>query len=183
MTPRLAGIIERRDAIFYDTNKLEPGQEVQFFDNKNVGDMFLTNLQVARELASDQTYVMLAIGVRLLGKTREQEDLLLDHLRVTINIGDIPRFTAVGPHVSMLRHIFSKEELERLEREDRQRFERHADESPRRAPPQRVGYHFARPIILPAGQLFYVEVEASKELPEAVTARVHIFGLQTRDVA
>ena len=69
---RIVGVKERLDVMFYDTNRIEPGNQVDFFGRKNMGSEFHTNIQVPNQLASDQTYILMAIGVRLIGKTREQ---------------------------------------------------------------------------------------------------------------
>jgi hypothetical protein len=66
--PRLHGVRERRHQPFYDTVVRTDSQPVPLlqhrevlFGNANVGDLARTNLQVAGQLAADQTYVILAI--------------------------------------------------------------------------------------------------------------------------
>ena len=66
--PRVSGLRERRHQPFWDTlirtrgvpsPKLQPS--TRLFGNANVGNLSLTNLQVAGQLASDQTYVAMAL--------------------------------------------------------------------------------------------------------------------------
>jgi hypothetical protein len=45
----------------------------------------------------------------------------------------------------------------------------------------RVGYHFIVPFIVPVRQNVAVRVRAAETLPEAVTCRIHLFGLQVRE--
>ena len=182
------GIRERRDKTWYDTNRVEPGRSVEFFDNKNIGDKFLTNMRVANSMAGDATYIVLVIGVRLIDKTREQEDLLLDHLHVELVIGDKTCYDALGPHLSMLRHVFLRSELERMERVSANppsdydsEWVRVARDKEWTSPSIRVGYHLARPLVIPTRMRFNVGVSASEQLPEVVNMRVHLFGLETRN--
>jgi len=181
--PRVHGVRERRDKTFYDTHSIHAGRErVRFFGNKNIGDYFLTNMHVGNQLAQEQTYVCLGIGMRLIGEPREQEDLLLDHLLVTVIVGDKPQWDGIGPHLSMLRQYYTKEEIESRAAA----IEKFTDEEriglgipPANRPPC---YLFAAPIVIPVRQRFEVTVEPSDYLPRSVVARVHLFGLQTRDV-
>lgn len=180
---RIYGIKEKRDKIFYDTNAVEPNQEIRFFGNKNIGDKFLTNMYVGNQLTQDQTYVCLGIGMRLIGEPREQEDLLLDHLHVEFLLGDRTTWDGIGPHLSMLRHYYTKEEIEKracaidkMSEEERKGM----NMPPATRPPC---YLFARPIVIPVRQRLEVTVKGSDYLPRSVVvARVHLFGLQTRDV-
>lgn len=182
--PRLIGVSERRDYTFYDTHNLEPGQSRSFFERdcqRNIGDKFKTNVSVAGQLSREKTYHCLALGARLLGKTRAEEDLLLDHLHINFTLGDRPQHEILGPQASMLRHVFSAEELAELERV----IDEPSGKPPVARPPvdARVGYHFVKPIIIPVRQNMAVHVTASKELPEAVTVRVHLLGIQSRNIA
>lgn len=199
--PRISGVKERRDKIWYDTNAIEPGQgkrswvdAVRFFGNKNIGDDFLTNLQCAGTFGSDSTYICLGIGVRLIGEPREQEDLLLDHLRFSLVVGDHNLWDGMGPHLSMLRHVYTKEEIEQYMRlvdepptEEQttspwQKYkpgEIHRTKLPPHRPP---AYLFGRAIVIPVRQHVSVTAQSSDYLPRAVVARVHLFGLQTRDI-
>jgi hypothetical protein len=66
--PRIANVRERRHQPFWDTLVRTTGNPTtaitattNLFGNSNVGNLSLTNLQVAGQLASDQTYVILAL--------------------------------------------------------------------------------------------------------------------------
>jgi hypothetical protein len=200
---------ERRDKIYYDTMVIEPGQDVRMFGNRNIGNFHLCNLQIAGQLAPYGSFAMLAIGTRCVGKTREEEDLLLDHLCIEVMIGDRPYVDLYGPYASMLRHLFTREEMERyvqiyddaklfcahsMDEHDFQTVKREGekirrctrcefidDGTPFELPPIRIGYHLLRPLIVPERQNFYVRAEASPDLPETVKLRVHLFGLSTRE--
>lgn len=87
---KLHGVRERRDKTWYDTHVMEPGQSRRFFLDTEPGKLFKTNIEVPGCFAFDQTYVALALGARCIGKTRGEEDLLLDHLRIQCIIGDKP---------------------------------------------------------------------------------------------
>lgn len=66
--PRLHGYRQRLHQAFWDTLIRTTGNPTQnivngarLFGNANIGNLSLTNLQVAGQLASDQTYVVLAL--------------------------------------------------------------------------------------------------------------------------
>lgn len=68
--PKLVGVRERIHQPIYDTLVRGIGQSTisnlkQLFGNANVGDRDLTNLAVAGQLASDQTFVVKAIRVAM----------------------------------------------------------------------------------------------------------------------
>lgn len=185
MSPRLYGVREWRDHVFYDTATIEPGAEVSLFETPRIGKMNCTNLQQPNCLSYKHSYAVLAIGARLLGKSRVEEDLLLDHLRLTVLAGSADPLTLVGPHVSMIRHALSAEELKEIEVVyDRLPPERKEEHWYRKDKPNytfRVGYHFIRPLIIEPCQRFTVQVDATT-LQETVTLRVHLFGLETREI-
>jgi len=66
-SPRLRGYRERRWWNFYDTARFEPERPWHasewLFGNKNVGDRFLTNLDVAGQFGHDTSFVILAFYV------------------------------------------------------------------------------------------------------------------------
>lgn len=69
----------------------------QLFGNANVGNLALTNLQVAGQLASDQTYVVLALRIWLFFDGTNRRALYLQvasQLYTTFQLGDKPQFTA-----------------------------------------------------------------------------------------
>lgn len=171
--PRLHGTLCERDQPFYDTCRLEPGQEVRLFGRYNVGYMHFTNIQVSGQLAADQTYVLRSIAARCIGRTREEEVALLDHILITLTVNDCPEHVAIGPQLSMLRDIFSAEELDEMQTV--------IDEG--KLPVRRLGYHLDPPSIIPVRVNVGVTVEAAPTLPHAVDLRVYLFGKQRRDVA
>ena len=181
--PTLKGTRERFDNPMYDTELVEAGQEKRFFcGNHNIGNKTRTNMQVSGMFPGGSTYLVGGIGLRLVGKSQEEEDLLLDHLFVTIVIGDKPYGPFPGVLCSTSRLLLESEEdadrqlrlAEKLGEEHGTGFE----------PPQWLipGYCFLRPLMIPTRQSYCVEVLAAKELPEAVTVRAILLGLRTRDV-
>jgi hypothetical protein len=102
--PRLHGVRERRHQPFWDSLIRTTGdptpaiqQQSQLFGNANVGNLSLTNLQVAGQLASDQTYVILALRCWLYfdGTNRRANYLrTASQLYFTLVLGDKPQFQA-----------------------------------------------------------------------------------------
>ena len=102
--PRIANVRERRHQPFWDTlirttgNPTVPLQNsTNLFGNSNVGNLALTNLQVAGQLASDQTYVILALRASLYfnGTNRRANYLRVNsHLYWTLIVGEKPMFQA-----------------------------------------------------------------------------------------
>jgi hypothetical protein len=67
------------------------------FGNANVGQLALTNLQVAGQLASDQTYVILAMRAWLYfdgTNDRAFYQQVTSQLYFTLSLGDKPQFSA-----------------------------------------------------------------------------------------
>jgi len=102
--PRIANVRERRHQPFWDTlirttgNPTVPLQNsTNLFGNSNVGNLALTNLQVAGQLASDQTYVILALRASLYfnGTNRRANYLRVNsQLYWTLIVGEKPMFQA-----------------------------------------------------------------------------------------
>jgi hypothetical protein len=102
--PRLHGVRERRHQPFWDSLIRTTGdptpiiqQSSKLFGNANVGNLALTNLQVAGQLASDQTYVILALRCWLyFDGTNARANYLrvASQLYFTLNLGDKPQFQA-----------------------------------------------------------------------------------------
>lgn len=102
--PRLAGVRERRHQPFWDTlirTTGDPTPTVQnstrLFGNANVGNLALTNLAVAGQLASDQTYVVLAMRAWLFfdgTNARTNYQGVTSQLYFTLTLGDKPMFVA-----------------------------------------------------------------------------------------
>ena len=102
--PRVHGVRERRHQPFWDTMVRSTGSPAatiqpssKLFGNANVGNLSLTNLQVAGQLASDQTYVVLALRAWLFFDGTNRRDLYLQtvsQLYFTFTLGDKPQFVA-----------------------------------------------------------------------------------------
>ncbi len=102
--PRIAGVRERRHQPFWDTLIRTTGDptpplqnSTRLFGNANVGSLALTNLQVAGQLASDQTYVALALRAWLFfdgTNARANYQGVLSQLYFTLTLGDKPQFVA-----------------------------------------------------------------------------------------
>ncbi len=102
--PRLHGVRERRHQPVWDTLVRSTGapttpiQPQSFmFGNANVGQLALTNLQVAGQLASDQTYVILAMRAWLYfdgTNDRAFYQQVTSQLYFTLSLGDKPQFSA-----------------------------------------------------------------------------------------
>ena len=102
--PRVHGVRERRHQPVWDTLVRSTGSpptpigpSTRLFGNANVGRLELTNLQVPGQLASDQTYVILAMRAWLFfdGTNRRDLDLqTMSQLYFTLTLGDKPQFVA-----------------------------------------------------------------------------------------
>lgn len=102
--PRLHGVRERRHQPFWDTltrTTGDPATPIQnltaLFGNANIGQLAFTNMQSAGVLASDQTYVILALRCWLFfdGTNRRANYLgTASQLYWTLQVGDKPLFQA-----------------------------------------------------------------------------------------
>jgi len=102
--PRLAGVKERRHQPIWDTlvrSTDSPTTAIQnstlLFGNANVGNAALTNLQVAGQLAADQTFVALALRCWLYfngTNARTFYQQVASQLYFSLSLGDKPQFTA-----------------------------------------------------------------------------------------
>lgn len=102
--PRLSGYRERRHQPFYDTlirttgdpNPKIPGSS-RLFGAAKVGDLGMTNLQAAGQLASDQTFVALALRAYVYfdgTNARKNYQNVLSQLQFSLILGDKPMFSA-----------------------------------------------------------------------------------------
>lgn len=191
--PRIANVRERRHQPFWDTlirttgNPTTPLQNsTNLFGNSNVGNLALTNLQVAGQLASDQTYVILALRACLYfnGTNRRANYLRVNsQLYWTLVVGEKPMFQAPcwyfpagggtwGFDATATGSIFANGE-----------------------PSQEAILKLARPIVVPVRQNFAVQaaffpmgsVSALDGLNSGATddekeIKFVLDGLQTRDV-
>ncbi len=102
--PRLQGYRERVHQPFWDTLVRafgDPATPIQngakLFGNANVGDLGRTNMNAAGQLASDQTYVMLALRCFLFFDGTNKRDNYLGtaaQLYWTLTVGNKPMFQA-----------------------------------------------------------------------------------------
>jgi hypothetical protein len=102
--PRLHGVRERQHQPVWDTLVRSTGSpaipiqaSTSLFGNANVGQLSLTNLQVAGQLASDQTYVTLALRCWLYfdgTNARTFYQQVTSQLYFTFQLGDKPQFVA-----------------------------------------------------------------------------------------
>lgn len=102
--PRLHGVRERRHQPFWDSLVRTTGNpspaiqnNVKLFGNANIGNTSLTNLQVAGQFASDQTYIMLALRCWLYfdGTNRRSNYLnVSSQLYFTLTVGEKAMFQA-----------------------------------------------------------------------------------------
>lgn len=189
--PRLAGVRERRHQPFWDTlirTTGDPTPTVQnstrLFGNANVGSLALTNLQVAGQLASDQTYVALALRAWLFfdgTNARANYQGVLSQLYFTLTLGDKPQFVAPCWYYPAGGGIYGLDATTPVFNNGN--------------PQQSAIMKLARPIILPVRQNFNVNAEffsvgttsALDQLNSGATddQKVILFmidGLQTRDV-
>ncbi len=178
--PRLKGT-ERRDHVHFDTHPLEPGHTIPsvFLHDCVVTDPQRTNMEIPGYLANDMTTAVFAFGLRLLGKTRDEEDRLLDFIMFTFFLGARPYGSYPGSLCSTLRFVNEDEEIHINEvAESAERACGACDVRMRLLP----GYILQRPLIVPVRQHIHVELAAAEALPEPVIARAMLFTLHVRDV-
>jgi hypothetical protein len=189
--PRLSGIRERRHQPFWDTLIRTTGDptpiiqnSTRLFGNANVGNLALTNLQVAGQLASDQTYVALALRAWLFfdgTNARLNYQGILSQLYFTLTLGDKPQFIAPCWYFPAGGGIYGLDATTAVFNNG--------------YPSQAAIMKLARPIIVPVRQNFNVNAEffavgttvALNTLNSGATddQKVILFmidGLQTRDV-
>lgn len=102
--PRVDGLRQRRHQPFWDSlirTMSDPSPVIasstRLFGNANVGKLDLTNLQVAGQLASDQTYMILALRCYLYFNGTNRRLFYLgtsSQLYWTLYVGDKPQFQA-----------------------------------------------------------------------------------------
>ena len=102
--PRIHGVRERRHQPFWDSLVRTTGNpspsitnNTKLFGNANIGNTALTNLQVAGQFASDQTYIILALRCWLFfGGTNRRANYLnvAAQLYFTLTVGEKPMFQA-----------------------------------------------------------------------------------------
>jgi len=193
--PRIAGVRERRHQPFWDTLIRFTGApgagtiaaQTFLFGNANVGNFALTNLQVAGQLASDQTYLILSMRTWLYFEGTNARALYLQTISqayLTLNLGDKPQFACPAWYTPAGGGIYSS-----------------GDGGAATAisgngwPSQDAILKLARPIVMPVRQNFNVNFQFfTVGTTDALTLlnggaaddekviMVMIDGLQTRDV-
>lgn len=189
--PRIANVRERRHQPFWDTLircKGAPTVPLQnttnLFGNSNVGNLSLTNLQVAGQLASDQTYVILALRAWLYfnGTSRRTNYLTVNsQLYWTLIVGEKPMFSAPCWYFPAGGGTFG--------------YDASASVFSNGEPTQEAILKLARPIVVPVRQNFAVQASfyaigdssALNNMNSDVTddekeIKFLLDGLQTRDV-
>lgn len=102
--PRIANLKERQhqplwDSVFRCYGSANPAIQTrtQLFSNNNIGNFAETNLQTAGQLASDQTYIILAMRCYMYfdgDNRRAAYNQTSSQLYFTLNLGDKPQFQA-----------------------------------------------------------------------------------------
>ena len=154
-----------RDRCFYDTHKMEPGQQVDFLGaDCNIGECHRTNME-GRYVSKHRPTIIHAFGLRILGLSRDEEDPLLDHFFVAPTLGDTP-YGGLWPGIlcSTLRHAS----------------EEHADDPPDDPTAYLPGKRLSLPITVALRQSFSLYVTAAKTLPRAVDVRAMAFALECK---
>lgn len=157
--PRIIGVRERIDEVAVINRVVEPGQT--------------TDNDITRY--DDAAYAVAGIGLRLLGKSREQEDRLLDHLSVRFRIADRPYGGWPGTILSTRRQVYEAVEYEPPKKSVPDRLVRAA----RATMP---GYILLRPIVVAVRMPFRVYIDADERLGQTVEARCVLFGLRNHEV-
>ena len=189
--PRLQGVKERRHQPFYDTLVRTTGDpsptlatSTRLFGNANVGNIGLTNLQVAGQLASDQTYAILALRCWLFFRGtnhRTNYGGTASQLYFTLNVGDKPQFQAPCWYFPAGGGVWG--------------YDSGTSVLNHGAPTQEAIMKLARPILVPVRQNFSVTAEwfvvgstnalttvNSGATDDEKVVMFVIDGLQTRDV-
>lgn len=189
--PRLHGVRERRHQPFWDTLVRTTGNpavaiqnNTKLFGNANVGNLGLTNLQVAGQLASDQTYVALALRCYLYFDGTNARNLyqrVSNQLYFTLTVGEKAMFQAPAWYFPAGGGVWGFDAADAIYNLGE--------------PTQNAILKLARPIIVPVRQNFSVSCEffavgttVALDLINSGAAddqKIIMFmidGLQTRDV-
>lgn len=188
--PRIVGVRQRRHQPFFDTIIRTTGvpatpvqAQGQLFGNANVGNPALTNLQTPGQLASDQTYVILAFRTYLYFQGTNAEALITQtssQLLLNFSAGDKPQFFGPAWYFPAGGGVYGNSATAVLNNG---------------YPSQEAILKLARPIIIPVRQSFRMDFSfAPVGVTNALTLlnggaaddekiiQSFIDGLQTRDV-
>lgn len=189
--PRVHGVRERRHQPFWDSivrSTGSPTTPVQarttLFGNANVGNLPFTNMQNAGQLASDQTFVALALRCWMYFDGTSRRDLYLQtisQLFFTFQLGDKPQFVAPAWYHPAGGGIYGVDTT--------------ASVLNNGYPSQQAILKLARPIIIPVRQNIAVVAEFftvgttnvldiinNAQTDDQMVISYLIDGLQTRDV-
>lgn len=189
--PRVHGVRERRHQPVWDTLVRSTGSppatigpSTRLFGNANVGQLQLTNLQVPGQLASDQTYVILALRCWMYFDGTDRRDLYLQtvsQLYFTLTLGDKPQFVAPAWYFPAGGGIYGSDAANGILNNG--------------YPSQQSILKLARPIIIPVRQNISVNAEFfgvgttnvldilnNAATDDQMVIMFMIDGLQTRDV-
>lgn len=189
--PRLHGVRERRHQPFWDTlirTTGDPSPAIQnnakLFGNANVGTLSMTNLQVAGQLASDQTYVALALRCYLYfdgTNARNNYQRVSNQLYFTLVVGEKAMFQAPCWYFPAGGGVYG--------------FDAGSSVLNHGYPSQQSILKLARPIIIPVRQNISVNAEFfsvgttnvldlinNAQSDDQMVIMFMIDGLQTRDV-
>ena len=164
---RVSGIRERFGDPLYDTYEVARGGEHKFlkddlaFLNNGPAPKERTNMPLPGFLKGDDTYIVEAIGLRLLGKTRDEEYKLLDHLIATPTVGDKTYGYLPGNLCSTYRLL--------------------PDDEPLTDDDFIPGYVLPSPLMIPTRMGFHLDVVVSESLPvDSIMVRAFFLGRRTR---
>ena len=189
--PRLHGVRERLHQPFWDTLIRTTGApavplapSTRLFGNANVGNLALTNLQVAGQLASDQTYVILSLQCWQYydgTNSRTFYQQVTSQLYFTLNLGDKPMFQAPIWYVPAGGGVFGFDSTDAIFNHG--------------WPSKDAILRLARPIVVPVRQNFNVNMEFfavgttnvltlinGAAADDQIVILFNLDGLQTRDV-
>lgn len=163
--PRVTGVKERYDKIYYDTHNIEAGQKISFFKDVDLYRcLHNTDVVIAGQFL-DAT-VIFSFGVRLMGLTRDQEDVLLDDLMVQPVIRDKVFGPFPGSVLSTLRYVNEDDEADPVK-------------DPVFFLP---GYVLLRPLLVSSRQTFRMDISASGNFPASLLVRAMVFTMHTREL-
>lgn len=185
--PRVHGTRERRHQPIYDSLLRTTGApaatlqpSTKLFGNANVGNLSLTNLQVAGQLASDQTYIAMALRCFMYFVGTNATALfqqVASQLTFTFTLGDKPQFVAPAWYLPAGGGVYGP------------------NDSSNGWPSQDAILKLARPIVIPVRQNISVDAQFfaiggtsalttinGAAVDDQMSVIYMIDGIQTRDV-
>lgn len=152
--PRVAGLREKQHQPLWDTLVRTTGtmttnitSPTKLFGNANVGTLSMTNLNVAGQLASNQTFIILSLRCWLYfnGTNRRANYLrVASQMFVTLTLGDKPQFQAPAWYLPAGGGVWG--------------FDSGTSTFNMGVPSQDAILKLARPIVIPAQQNISVEL-------------------------